>query len=44
VLNVLLGVVAFGEILRPATLAGSLLVLASCLYVAFREKVIRLAR
>ena len=44
VLNVLLGVVAFGESLRPATLAGSLLVFASCLYVAFREKVIRLAR
>ncbi len=44
VLNVLLGVIVFGETMQPATIAGSLLVFASCMYVAFREKIIRLAR
>jgi len=44
VLNMILGVIVFGETMHPATIAGSLLVLASCVYVAFREKIIRLAR
>jgi drug/metabolite transporter (DMT)-like permease len=44
VLNVLLGVIVFGERMQPAMIAGSLLVFASCMYVAFREKIIRLAR
>ena len=43
VLNVFLGVIVFGETMRPATIAGSLLVFVSCVYVAFREKIIRLA-
>jgi drug/metabolite transporter (DMT)-like permease len=44
VLNVILGVIVFGETMRPATVAGSILVLASCVYVAFREKIIGLVR
>jgi len=42
VLNVLLGVVVFGEKMRVATLAGSALVLICCGYVAFRERILRL--
>jgi drug/metabolite transporter (DMT)-like permease len=44
VLNVLLGVLVYGERMRPTILAGSLLVLAACAYVAFRERIMRLAR
>lgn len=44
VLNVILGIVVFGEAMRPATLVGTLLVILSCVYVAFREKIMRLAR
>ncbi len=42
VLNVLLGVIVFGEKMRVATVAGSVLVLACCAYVAFRERILRL--
>ena len=44
VLNVILGVIVFSETMSPATIAGSALVFVSCVYVAFREKIIRLAR
>jgi drug/metabolite transporter (DMT)-like permease len=42
VLNVLLGVIVFGEKMRAATVAGSVLVLICCGYVAFRERILRL--
>ena len=42
VLNVLLGVLVFGEQMKAMTLAGSALVLACCGYIAFREKILRL--
>jgi len=42
VLNVALGVLVFGERMRPMTLAGSALVLACCGYIAFRERILRL--
>ena len=42
VLNVLLGVLVFGEQMRPMMLVGSALVLACCGYIAFREKILRL--
>ena len=42
VLNVLLGVIVFGEKMRAATVAGSALVLICCGYVAFRERILRL--
>jgi drug/metabolite transporter (DMT)-like permease len=42
VLNVLLGVIVFGEKMRVSTVAGSLLVLICCGYVAFRERILRL--
>jgi drug/metabolite transporter (DMT)-like permease len=42
VLNVLLGVLVFGEQMRASTLAGSGLVLLCCGYIAFREKILRL--
>lgn len=42
VLNVLLGVLVFGELMKPMTLAGSALVLACCGYIAFRERIFRL--
>ncbi len=44
VLNVLLGVLVYGEEMRPAILAGSLLVFAACAWVAFRGRIMRLAR
>jgi drug/metabolite transporter (DMT)-like permease len=43
VLNVLLGVIVFGERMRPSTLAGSAIVLLCCGYVAFRERILKLA-
>jgi drug/metabolite transporter (DMT)-like permease len=43
VLNVILGVLVFGELMRPAAIAGSALVLACCGWVAFRERILRLA-
>ena len=42
VLNVLLGVLVFGELMKPMTLAGSALVLACCSYIAFRERILKL--
>jgi drug/metabolite transporter (DMT)-like permease len=42
VLNVLLGVAVFGEHMRVSTLAGSAVVLASCGYIAFRERIMKL--
>lgn len=42
VLNVLLGVIVFGELMRPSTLAGSAIVLLACGYVAFRERILKL--
>ena len=42
VLNVILGVVVFHETMQPLALAGSLIVLACCIYVALREKIVRL--
>ncbi len=42
VLNVLLGVLVFGELMKPMTLAGSALVLACCGYIAFRERILKL--
>ena len=43
VLNVILGVVVFGEKMHLTTVAGSALVLGCCGYVAFRERILRLA-
>jgi len=42
VLNSILGIVVFGETMRPATMVGALLVLAACAYVALRERIIRI--
>jgi drug/metabolite transporter (DMT)-like permease len=42
VLNVLLGVLVFGEQMGPTMLLGSTLVLACCGYIAFRERILRL--
>jgi len=41
VFNVALGVLLFGESIRPQTLIGSLLVLLCCVYVAVRERIFR---
>jgi drug/metabolite transporter (DMT)-like permease len=43
VLNVVLGVLVFGERMRLSTLVGSALVLACCAYVAFRARIWRIA-
>ncbi len=43
VLNVILGVIVFGEQMRSTTLAGSAVVLGCCGYVAFRERILKLA-
>ena len=40
VVNSFLGVVVFGEKMQPMTIAGAVLVLAACAYVALREKII----
>ncbi len=39
VVNSILGVVVFGERMQPLTIAGALLVLAACAYVALRERI-----
>ncbi len=44
VINALLGALIFGESFRPRALAGSLAVLAACLYVGLREKLIAAVR
>jgi drug/metabolite transporter (DMT)-like permease len=43
VLNVILGVIVFGESMHVTTVIGSLIVLICCGYVAFRERLLRLA-
>jgi drug/metabolite transporter (DMT)-like permease len=43
VLNVLLGIIVFGEALHPTTLVGSVLVILCCAYVAFRDRILRQA-
>ncbi len=43
VINVLLGILVFGETLHPSTLIGSALVLLCCAYVAFRDRILRQA-
>jgi drug/metabolite transporter (DMT)-like permease len=43
VLNVLLGVILFGETMHVSTIVGSVVVLLCCGYVAFRERLLRLA-
>ena len=40
VLNVMLGVIVFGEQMRIGTVAGSVIVLICCGYVAFREQIL----
>ncbi len=42
VLNVILGVIVFGEQMKISTLAGSGIVLLCCAYVAFRERLLKL--
>ena len=42
-LNVLLGILVFGEKLHPTTLIGAALVLVCCAYVAFRDRILRQA-
>ena len=43
VFNVILGVLVFHETMQPTALIGSLIVLACCLYVALRERIMRIA-
>ena len=43
VLNLFLGLLVFGEEVRFPALIGSAVVLLSCSYVAFRERLLRLA-
>ena len=43
VLNVILGVIIFGEAMHVSTVVGSVIVLACCGYVAFREQILKLA-
>jgi drug/metabolite transporter (DMT)-like permease len=42
VVNSILGIVVFGEKMQPLTIAGALLVLAACAYVALRERIVGL--
>jgi drug/metabolite transporter (DMT)-like permease len=42
VVNSILGVIVFGERMQPLTIAGALLVLVACAYVALRERIIGL--
>jgi drug/metabolite transporter (DMT)-like permease len=44
VINAVLAVVIFGESFRPRALVGSLVVLAACLYVGLREKLVAAVR
>jgi drug/metabolite transporter (DMT)-like permease len=43
VFNVILGVLVYHETMQPMALVGSMIVLVSCLYVALRERFVRLA-
>jgi len=42
VVNSVLGIVVFGERMQPLTVAGALVVLAACAYVALRERIMGL--
>jgi len=42
VVNSILGILVFGEKMQPLTVAGALIVLAACAYVALRERVVGL--
>ena len=42
VINSVLGIVVFGETMQPMTIAGALIVLAACAYVALRERIMGL--
>ena len=42
VINSILGIAVFGEKMQPLTIAGALVVLAACAYVALRERVMGL--
>ncbi len=42
VINSILGIVVFGEKMQPLTIAGALIVLAACVYVALRERIMGL--
>jgi len=42
VVNSILGIVVFGEKMQPLTIAGALIVLAACAYVALRERIMGL--
>jgi drug/metabolite transporter (DMT)-like permease len=44
VINAVLGALIFGERFRPRAVAGSLVVLAACLYVGLREKLLAAVR
>lgn len=44
VINAVLGVLIFGERFRPRALAGCLVVLAACLYVGLRERIVAAVR
>jgi drug/metabolite transporter (DMT)-like permease len=44
VINAVLGVLIFGESFRPRALVGSLVILAACLYVGLRERLIAAVR
>ncbi len=39
VVNSILGIVVFGEKMQPMTIAGALLVIGACAYVALRERI-----
>jgi len=42
VVNSILGILVFGERMQPLTIAGALVVLAACAYVALRERIMGL--
>jgi drug/metabolite transporter (DMT)-like permease len=42
VVNSILGIIVFGERMQPLTVAGALLVLVACAYVALRERIMGL--
>ncbi len=42
VVNSVLGVVVFGEALKPTTIVGGVIVIAACAYVALRERLLKI--
>lgn len=42
VVNSVLGVVVFGESLKPTTIVGAVIVIAACAYVALRERLLKI--